>query len=73
MILEQIHIPFAPQLAATVDISNHIVESGFVGWITKNWQVLLACVAFILFVIWANGGFDKKVETKEEPKPTPTQ
>ena len=71
MILEQIHIPFAPQLAGSIDISNHIAESGIGSWIEKNWKALLALIAFIFFMIWLNGGFDKKPTVKEEPKPRP--
>ncbi len=70
MILEQINIPFAPELAASVDISNHITESGIGTWFEKNWQWLLAGLAFILFLAWALGSFDKsEPESKEELKP----
>jgi hypothetical protein len=69
MILEQINIPFAPELAASVDISNHIAESGIGSWIGKNWKALLALIAFIVFVIFLKGGFDKKSAIEEMPQP----
>ena len=72
MVLEQINIPFAPELAASVDISNHITESGIGSWLEKHWQWLVAGLIFILFLAWALGGFDKsKPAIKEEPKPNP--
>jgi hypothetical protein len=69
MILEQIHIPFAPELAASVDISNHIAESGIGNWIGKNWKVLIALFVFILFIVFIKGGFDKKSAIEEAPQP----
>jgi hypothetical protein len=69
--IEQIHIPFAPELARSIDISNHITESGIGNWIEKNWKALLALIGFILLMIWLNGGFDKKTTVTEEPKPRP--
>ena len=73
MVLEQIHIPFAPELASSVDISNQIVQSSFVSWITENWQWFVAGLAFILFLVWVSGGFDKSQPiAKEEPEPRPT-
>jgi hypothetical protein len=71
MILEQIHIPFAPELAASVDISNHVAESNFVTWVTEHWQWVLGGIIAVLILAWALGGFDTKPEpvAKEEPKP----
>jgi hypothetical protein len=48
MILEQIHIPFAPELAASVDISNHVAESNFVTWVTEHWQWVLGGIIAVL-------------------------
>jgi hypothetical protein len=69
--IEQIHIPFAPELAGSIDISNQIAESGIGSWLEKHWKALVALIGFILFMIWINGGFDKKPVSKEEPKPRP--
>jgi hypothetical protein len=72
MVLEQINIPFAPELAASVDISNHITESGIGTWLERHWHWLLAGLVFIFFLAWALGGFDKpKPAIREEPKPNP--
>jgi hypothetical protein len=72
MVLEQIHIPFAPELAGSVDISNQIAESNFVTWVTEHWQWIVGGVIAFLFLVWALGGFDDKPESVaiEEPKPT---
>lgn len=72
--IEQIHIPFAPELAGSVDISNQIAESNFVTWVTEHWQWIVGGIIAFLFLAWALGGFDKKPEpvAKEEPKPEPT-
>ena len=69
--IEQIHIPFAPELAGSVDISNHIAESGIGSWLEKYWKELLAFIGLGLLIILICGGFDKKPTTKEEPKPRP--
>jgi hypothetical protein len=70
MVLEQIHIPFAPELAGSVDISNHITESGIGAWVSKHWEWVFAGIAFIFIIAWALGSFDKSEPVvKEAPKP----
>ena len=73
MVLEQIHIPFAPELAGSVDISNQIADSGIGVWFSKNWQYVVAGVVFICLLVWALSDSNKsKPIVKEEPKPKPT-
>jgi hypothetical protein len=71
--IEQIHIPFAPELAGSIDISNQIAESGIGSWLEKHWKALIAVFAFILFIIFIKGGFDKKPAVDEEPTPSSPQ
>jgi hypothetical protein len=71
MILEQIHIPFAPELASSVAITNQIAESNLATWVAEHWQWIVGGIIAFLFLTWVLGGFDKKPEpvAKEESKP----
>jgi hypothetical protein len=73
MVLEQIHIPFAPELASSVAISNQIAESNFTTWVAKHWQWIVGGIIAFLILAWALGGFDDKPKSvaQEEPKPEP--